>query len=225
MNECLAFEFLERLFVASMFLAFSAVAVSGMLRVLRCQSSRLNAWAWIVVLLQGILVFQLPIQIPWRSSSANEVTAIAHDESQLVSRRAQNESPADEQINAADFGTAPVSSIDMPPQGIHAIEVATKATPVWPQVLFSLWIGGVCFLLFRRFITYLKLVRVSNFEECDIDEWQNGKRYLLSQIRKTSRFVLVAISDQHCAPCPAGVASLCPSNSGKSYLALKEPPS
>ena len=175
MNEDLAYQFLGRFLIASVFLAVSAIAVSIVLKAFRVQSSRLTAVAWSAVLLQGILLFHLPIQIPWQFQSINTEVADAITEQKIVLAN-QNvsrlETESAELANTDEFLEAPAPPETLAPD--------VQESTAWPQALIYVWAIGVCYLLCKRLLAYSELVRHSNFERCDIDEWNAEWHEVLS---------------------------------------------
>lgn len=64
-----------RLVGASVLLALSALLVQGLVWLLRPSSSRVQQLAWFFVLVQGAVLFHLPIQVAWREPSEPPIAA------------------------------------------------------------------------------------------------------------------------------------------------------
>ena len=58
-------EILVRLATATLLLSVSAVLVQALMFVLRPSSAGVRQCAWFCVLIQGIVLFHLPIRVPW----------------------------------------------------------------------------------------------------------------------------------------------------------------
>ncbi|MGA2257342.1 MAG: hypothetical protein ABSG53_22015, partial [Thermoguttaceae bacterium] len=58
-------EILVRLATATLLLSVSAVLMQGLMLVLRPSSARVRQCAWFCVLIQGIVLFHLPVRVPW----------------------------------------------------------------------------------------------------------------------------------------------------------------
>lgn len=63
---------------ANLILVCAATAVLGTLWLTRLRSSKLHRVAWLLVLLQGIVFFRIPIEIPWSTKEANVTSAPSH---------------------------------------------------------------------------------------------------------------------------------------------------
>src|SRR5271157_412646 len=58
-------EILVRLATATLLLSASAVFVQMLMLVLRPSSARVRQCAWFCVLIQGLVLFHLPVRVPW----------------------------------------------------------------------------------------------------------------------------------------------------------------
>jgi beta-lactamase regulating signal transducer with metallopeptidase domain len=156
MND-LAISFLLRLGTASIFLAVTAVLALVMLNVLRCSSPLIHRLTWCMVLLQGILVFQLPIQIPWNETPVfnavignSEIAAIKVPLSTLAA-----DSNAPLIIASANSASTGVSQSD------------------WASLLLLVWVGGIVFILGRWIRDYAVFIRAIESHVCDREDWCN----------------------------------------------------
>lgn len=86
MND-LATQILYQLMVASAFLMGCALLAGALLGLLRHRFPRIHEIGWSIVLFQAVLVFQIPIAIPWQGAleSSQSTTSFAIDGHQLGS--------------------------------------------------------------------------------------------------------------------------------------------
>ncbi len=155
MND-LSLQILSRLSVASTFLMVSGIAAVVVLKASQCRSPAIHRIMWCLVLVQGVLVFEMPVSIPWQSETARNAHAV---------------SPTQVDEPAAR-------------EGLHTSETYIASTEVangelgmkqqswqWATFVLVCWAGGVLFHLIRWAIGYVRFILTVSCEECDIEEW------------------------------------------------------
>ncbi len=148
MND-LAIQILSRLGIASGFLAASGIVAVALLTGFRCRSPFVHRATWCLVLAQGVLVFQMPISVPWHNESVRE-----HAADNVVTF-----------YSAHLAETMPASPVDL----------SASADSIqdwnWAAILLVAWTFGILFILGRWAIGYVQLIRNVASEECDLKEW------------------------------------------------------
>ena len=142
---------LARFGVASVFLAITCVAALVLIRVLRCRAPFIHSAIWCVVLVQGVLVFQVPVSVqsPYRSLP----------------------------IRVSASGSEPLPSSDADADPALDDRIVTSPSDgwqwrfSWPIYVLVAWIGGIAVILCRWAFAYFKLVQSVDGEVCDLKEW------------------------------------------------------
>ncbi len=160
MND-LVVDFLVRLGWASVFLSGAAILAQVALRLLRVKSSGAHAATWWVVLLQGLLMFQVTLTVPWYEASAPVVLARSVPVSATPVPLA-SDSPVDPVPQTA-------SAVSEPAPMVRATE-KTGAIP-WPILIGALWLGGMVFVLVRSIWRYVAFLRACRSRPCDRRDW------------------------------------------------------
>jgi len=62
---------------ATIALGVSAVVVAMLIRILKASSPRVQTMLWLVVLAQGLVFFQIPVELPWGDAASAGMRATA----------------------------------------------------------------------------------------------------------------------------------------------------
>ncbi len=169
MNDLVAL-FLSKLGMASLFLTVTGVVALVALRAIRCSSPLVHRVTWCIVLAQGVLFVQLPLQIPWDVPTVFTPTsrvAISADEIAVVTPAMQllETNTPNNRVNSSQT---------------FAIENN------WANLLCLVWVGGIVIILGRWMVGYAIFVRNIESQPCDREEWCNEWNELLVTSREAN---------------------------------------
>lgn len=188
--------FVEGLCRSSFVLAIAAVLVALCIRGLRVTSPRAEQWAWLLVLIQGVLfapIFILPIPEAWQRSAVEvrSPTAERLEQPQMLRQVELRDSQS-------VVDPTPNPTPDMNLSAAASISYGERSHSIrWPQptrIAFTVWAFGfvgilsVALLRYIRFVCQLKNVRDP------LPEWSDEFQMVLHQMGMSSRLQL-AISD------------------------------
>ncbi|MFC1758830.1 hypothetical protein ACFL2H_08685 [Planctomycetota bacterium] len=160
--------FLTRLGINSLFLIVTGVVVIVALTVLRIRSPRLHRVAWCIVLLQGLLLFQMPLEISWYESNPTERSALptrlVESRTTIASRESTGRQP--ESTEGEPKGNSAARMHDTPETAKyddHGIQVTNSNAILhewhWPGLLLFAWASGVAIILTRWAVGYCQFVQ------------------------------------------------------------------
>ncbi len=146
---------------ATTLLAISATVVWIAIRFLGLSSPRLPRAASVMVLLQGLLVVQLPVAIPWYTASPLRSSA----------------------------STSPGPGVESLPRDIDGPAVppvaSASSTPVsgrsWSLFALVIWLAGIAALTSASLIAYLRFLTGLRWKEADVAEWVQEWAYVLAE--------------------------------------------
>lgn len=202
---------------ASGMLAVSALAIQGLIWLLRPASARLQRLAWLGVLLQGVLLVQWPVGIPWpgprepdkavAASSPTEPIVASEAGPELADAAEPEESPA---------AIAP-AAVATPPAALPA----QSARWNWPAVVLLVWVAGFVGLLGHAVWCYVRFVRRLVFFDDPDGQWQAEWTRLLAAtgVRRTIPLRVTAQAGPAMCLLPSGYHVLVPKDTWRALSA------
>jgi beta-lactamase regulating signal transducer with metallopeptidase domain len=189
-------EILVRLATATLLLSVSAVVVQGLILVLRPSSARVRQCAWFCVLIQGIVLFHLPVRVPWydpppddrfdgRTQCVQEISA----ESMSVTRGIDAETAESESVT-------PTAQTTWPSQPSQVTRLRN-----WSMVAVALWLSGIAGLIIVSGLSYVVFLRQLAQGRPGPSDWSEELRELLQQrgiVRTISLLVTRSIGPALC---------------------------
>lgn len=172
MNE-LVVELLTRLGWASAFLAGACVLTYVVLRLLRVRTSNVHEWAWWVVLLHGLLLFQVTLSVPWYEPSASIALG---GEGPVLSASVETTTDA-----VAEPAVEAPSPVVKPGPVVPVAEQAVIFS--WAVLIGAAWLGGMVLILMRWSWDYVSFVRSCRSRPCDRRDWTEEWNSLLREAR------------------------------------------
>ena len=158
---------------ATLFLAASAVVVRGLIWLLRCSSARTLRLAWLLVLVQGILLLRLSVNIPWYDSEP-KAAAVAErlpDQAHHALSRAAVELPANAGLSPPITEPEPYAAVH---EGSAAAAIAATPSPHfwkrvdWWQAAVWAWAAGMFSIAAYGLYRYLRFLnRLQTLDGCD----------------------------------------------------------
>jgi uncharacterized protein (TIGR03067 family) len=152
---------------ASGMLAVTALAIQGLIWRLRPASARLQRLAWLGVLLQGILLVQWPVGIPWSGPRESENAAVAPSPMEPIM---MPEAAPELAASAEPAGLLPA-----------VVSPARSARWNWPAVALFVWLAGFVGLVGHAVWSYVRFVRRLVFLDDPNGRWQAEWTRLLAQ--------------------------------------------
>ena len=136
---------------ASGLMAVAGLLAWGGLRFFRVKSPGLHQAAWWIVLLQGLILFQATLAIPWYEPE----TASSQVEAVPVSAIP----PSVEPVRFDPVVQPAVETVFPKKEPIGVATVEKRAVLPWPWLLAIAWIGGMVLILARWLWGYLAFLR------------------------------------------------------------------
>jgi beta-lactamase regulating signal transducer with metallopeptidase domain len=201
-------ELIFRLAQATVVLAASALVIRGLIRLLRPASPAVQRIAWLLVLVQGIVLVRFPIHVPWyepEPADASPPVLGPAIEPWTASRASAAASEPRLPASAAVPGT-----LDPP-----TAESAPASEPWnWPQAMFVVWVAGMLLVPaygIARYVRFLRRIGGADFGE---DAWAAQWRQLLTARGTRGRIPLRVTRDAGPALCllPSGYQVLVPAD-------------
>ena len=189
-------EILVRLATATLLLSVSAVLMQGLMLVLRPSSARVRQCAWFCVLIQGIVLFHLPVPVPWydpppddRISSKTQCVQQLSAESPAATRKIEAEITEPSLAAPVVRATRPSLPRQVAPQRD------------WSMVVVALWASGIVVLIIFSGLSYLLFLRQLAQGQPGPFAWAEELRDLLQQrgiVRTISLLVTRSIGPALC---------------------------
>lgn len=142
-------------------LSLSAGIVWGLIRWFKPASPRLQQAAWLLVLLQGIVLLRFPVEVPW--GTADVAIAI---------KSASAETPS----LALDFNRL----ADPQPRSPSSLQPASVPF-AWQPVVFGLWLAGCGATMAWWAIVYLRVARRDTHRQASTTDWDSEWQRLLDR--------------------------------------------
>lgn len=152
------------LWPSTLFLAVGGLVVWLLMRLCRCRGSQLTQIAWCLVLLQGIVVFRLPVDLPLLEPEPRPVVTMES----TVSR---------ERLIQPSVVPVTYSEPSEPQQSWSVVEPSITPAFRWKTshtitVLFVGWISGVLLLIFWQMYSWLQTLNLLQSQAALSDEHQ-----------------------------------------------------
>jgi beta-lactamase regulating signal transducer with metallopeptidase domain len=152
-------DFLQGLGIASLFLAISSVVAVGVLIATQCRRSFIHRTVWLIVLLQGVLVCQLTVSVPWSNATPkiNDKLTRRPSTSEYLEDRFENN------LLESDGGPS------------HTRVEAAPQKSRWNVAIFLAlaWSSGLVIVVGRHIHDYFRLVTSNIAEACDREVWNH----------------------------------------------------
>jgi beta-lactamase regulating signal transducer with metallopeptidase domain len=168
MND-FCFSLLTNLLRTTAFLSVTAIVVFVVLKLSRCQSSRVHRVAWCLVILQGLLFVRVPWSIHW----ARQPTPLAVQAEVLPSNDEPKSLPGDTGIEFApampEATIAFTPQIAQPPMQLGIAEIVSRHWVEWAALA---WFGGIVMLVGTWICRYIRFLRTLPLGEPVPEMWQ-----------------------------------------------------
>jgi len=189
-------DILVRLATATLLLSVSAVLVQGLMLVLRPSSAGVRQWAWFCVLIQGIVLFHLPVRVPWYDLPPDDRFGGKTDCVQQLSAESPSGIEKIEAETAESASATPVVRTIWPSQ-------PSQVTPQrdWSMVIVALWVSGIAGLIIFSGLSYALFLRQLAQGRPGPSDWAEELRELLQQrgiVRTISLLVTRSIGPALC---------------------------
>ncbi len=189
-------EILIRLATATLLLSVSAVLMQGLMLVLRPSSARVRQCAWFCVLIQGIVLFHLPVPVPWYDPPPDDRIG---SETQCVQQLSAESLSGTERIEEETAVSASATSVVRTTWPSQPSQVTPQHD--WSMVVVALWASGIVGLIIFSGLSYLFFLRQLAQGQPGPSAWAEELRELLQQhgiVRMISLLVTRSIGPALC---------------------------
>ncbi|MGO9112045.1 MAG: M56 family metallopeptidase, partial [Thermoguttaceae bacterium] len=169
-------EILVRLATATLLLSVSAVVVQALMLVLRPSSAGVRQCAWFCVLVQGIVLFHLPVRVPWYGPPPDgRIGGKTQDVPQLSAegpsgtKRTEPEPTESASATPVVFAARP----SQPSQVTYQRD--------WSKIGVALWVSGIAGLVIFSGLSYAVFLRQLAQGRPGTSDWAEELRELLRQ--------------------------------------------
>jgi len=189
-------EILVRLATATLLLSVSAVVVQGLMLVLRPSSAGVRQCAWFCVLIQGIVLFHLPVRVPWCDPPPDDRIGGKTQRVQQLFAESPSETTGVEAETAESALATPAVRTTWPSQ-------PSQVTPErdWSRFGVALWASGIAGLIIFSGLSYALFLRQLAQGRPGPSDWAEELRELLEQrgvVRTISLLVTRSIGPALC---------------------------
>lgn len=185
-----------RVLHAAVVVALLGVAVWLVLRVVKVRSPAIHRFAWLLVLVQGLVLWRLPIDLALLSPARMSVAA----------------APASAGPDASSWETAREFDRRSQTADSHFASDRPRQEPLWLQLVALLWLGGAVGLAVRMGWSYFNFVRrlptslpaapqwIAELDQCRKE--QNVRRPVILLVTTTLGPALCWLPQGHCLIVP-----------------------
>src|SRR5262245_48828126 len=130
----------------------AAVAVWLLLRLTRLQSPALHQFAWLAVLLQGIVFWRITVELP--VLPATDLAAVAARPADVREAEQPRTTLRIESANA-DAPALPTPPENAMPGGAQVVEIVWP----WSSIVLGVWLCGIVVIIARACVRYVSFCR------------------------------------------------------------------